>query len=128
MEHTKTYAEQDSTMIDRHETDASQILQVSYSGMDNGRFVLGDGTITATSAHRMQLRGDHPVKPGMELALMVAIPNSDDHLYLVGGQVSSSSLHSFEMDLQRVPEATREHLATLLNNFQEAPADFCYAA
>jgi hypothetical protein len=128
MEHTKTYAEQDSTMIARHETDASQSLQVSYSGMDNGRFVLGDGTITATSGHRMQLRGDCPVKPGMELALMVAMPNSDDHLYLVSGRVSSSTLHSFEMDLQQVSEATREHLATLMQNFQEAPADFSYAA
>lgn len=128
MEHTKPYAEQDSTMIARHETDACQNLQVCYSGMDNGRFVLGDGTITATSAHRMQIHGDCPVKPGMELALMVAIPNSDDHLYLVGGQVSSSTLHSFEMDLRQVPEAIREQLATLVQNCQEAPADFCYAA
>ncbi|MCS6293496.1 MAG: hypothetical protein H8J66_10530 [Nitrospira sp.] len=128
MEHTKTYIEQDSTMIAHHETDAPQNLQVCYSGMDDGRFVLGDGTITATSAHTMQIQGDCPVNPGMELALMVAIPHSDDHLYLVGGQVSSSTIHSFEVDLRQVPEATREQLATLMQNCQEALADFCYAA
>ena len=128
MEHTKTYAEQNSTMIAHHETDARQNLQVCYSGIDNGRFVLGDGTITATSADMMQIHGDCPVKPGMELALMVAIPNSDDHFYLVGGQVSSATLHSFEMDLQQVPERTREHLETLVQDCQETPADFCYAA
>lgn len=128
MEHTKTYIEQDSTMIAHHETDAPQNLQVCYSGMDDGRFVLGDGTITATSAHTMQIQGDCPVNPGMELALMVAIPHSDDHLYLVGGQVSSSTIHSFGVDLRQVPEATREQLATLMQNCQEALADFCYAA
>ncbi len=128
MEHAKKYTKQDSTMIAHHETDARQNLGVCYSGMDNGRFVLGDGTIAATSAHTMQIDGDCPVKPGMELALMVAIPDSDDHLYLVGGQVSSSTSHSFEVDLRRVPEATREHLATLMQHRQEAPADFCYAA
>ena len=128
MEHTKTYAEQDSTMIAPHETDAPQNLQVCYSGMDNGRFVLGDGTITATSADMMQIHGDCPVTLGMELALMVAFPHSDDHLYLVGGQVSSATLHSFKMDLQQVPETTREHLETLAQGCRETPADFCYAA
>lgn len=128
MEHTKTYAKQDSTMIAHHGTDAPQNLQVCYSGMDNGRFVLGDGTITATSAHTMQIHGDCPVNPGMELALMVAIPHSDDHLCLVGRQVSSSTMHSFEVDLRQVPEATRKQLETLVQDCQEAPADFCYAA
>jgi hypothetical protein len=127
MEHTKTYAKQDSAMIACRETDAPHTLQVCYSGIDTGQFVLGDGTITTTSAHTMQIHGDCPVNPGMELALMVAIPNSDDHLYFVGGQVASATLHSFEVDLRQVPEATREQLATLVQNFQKAPVDFCYA-
>jgi hypothetical protein len=110
MEHTKTYAEQDSTMIAHHETDAPQNLQVCYSGMDNGRFVLGDETITATSAHTMQIHGDCPVNPGMELALMVAIPHSDDHLYLVGGQVSAATWSCFEVDIRQTPEALRAQL------------------
>ncbi len=128
MEHTKTYTKQNSTMIAHHETDAHQNLQVCYSGMDNGRFVLGDGTIAATSAHTIQIHGDCPVNPGMELALMVAIPHSDDHLCLVGGQVSSATAHSFEVDLRQVPETTLVHLETLMQDCQEAPADFCYAA
>lgn len=127
MGHTKTYTKQDFTTIAHHETDAPQNLQVCYSGMDNGRFVLGDGTITATSAHTVQIQGDCPVNHGMELVLMVAISNSDDHLSLVGGRVSSATLHSFEVDLRQVPEATRVHLEALVQDCQEAPADFCYA-
>jgi hypothetical protein len=119
MEHTKTYTKQDSTMIAHHETDARQNLQVCYSEMDNGRFVLGDGTITAASAHTMQIHGASPVKPGMELALMVAIPNSDDPLYLVGGQVSSSTLDSFEMDFRQVPKATKEQRGALMQGAPE---------
>jgi hypothetical protein len=127
MEHTKTYAKPDSTMIVHHETDAPQNMQVCYSGMDNGRFVLGDGTITATSAHTMQIQGDCPVNSGVELVLMVAIPNSDDHLYLVGGQVSSARLHSFEMDLRQTPEALRAQLELIENNCHAEPAEVCYA-
>lgn len=127
MKQTKIYAEQNSTMIPHHGTGAPQNLQVCYSGMDNGRFILGDGRITATSADIMQIHGDCPVKPGMELALMVAIPDSDDHLYLVGGQVASATLHSFEVELRQAPKATRMHLETLVRNCQESPADFCYA-
>ena len=128
MEHSKKYTKQDSTMIAHHEADACQNLQVCYSGMDNSRLVLGDGTVTVISAHRLQIDGDCPVKPGMALALMVAIPNSDDHLYVVGGQVSSSTLHSFEMDLREVSETARERLDALAEDCQKAPADFCYAA
>ena len=127
MEHTTTYTKQDSTMIAHHETNASQNLQVCYSGMDNGRFVLGDGTITATSAHTMQIQGDCPVNSGVELVLMVAIPNSDDHLYLVGGQVSSATLHSFEMKLRQTPEALRAQLELIEKNCHAEPAEVCCA-
>ncbi len=127
MEHTTTYTKQDSTMIAHHETDASQNLQVCYSGMDKGRFVLGDGTITATSAHTMQIQGDCPVNSGVELVLMVAIPNSDDHLYLVGGQVSSATLHSFEMNLRQTPEALRAQLELIEKNCHAEPAEVCCA-
>jgi len=127
MEHTTTYTKQDSTMIAHHETDASQNLQVCYSGMDNGRFVLGDGTITATSAHTMQIQGDCPVNSGVELVLMVAIPNSDDNLYLVGGQVSSATLHSFEMNLRQTPEALRAQLELIEKNCHAEPAEVCCA-
>ena len=128
MEHTQSYTKQDSTILAHREPGAPQSLQVCYSGVDNGRFVLGDGTVTATAAHTMKIHGDYPVKPGMELALMIAMPNPDDHLCLVGGQVSSFTLHSFEVDLRQVPETTRERLETLVRDCQEAPADVFYAA
>jgi hypothetical protein len=127
MEHTTTYTKQDSTMIAHHETDASQNLQVCYSGMDNSRFVLGDGTITATSAHTMQIQGDCPVNSGVELVLMVAIPNSDDHLYLVGGQVSSATSHSFEMNLRQTPEALCAQLELIEKSCHAEPAEVCCA-
>lgn len=127
MEHTKTSARQDSTMIAHHETDAPQNLHVCYSGMDNGRFVLGDGTVTATSSHAMQIQGDCPVKPGMELALMVAIPNTEDHLCLVGGQVSSATWNCFEVDIRQTPEALRAQLELIEKNCHAEPAEVCYA-
>lgn len=128
MGNKEKYARQDSTMIAHHKTDARQNLQVCYSGMDNGRFVLGDGAITATSAHTVQIQGDCPVKPGMELTLMVAIPNSDDHLCLVGGQVSSSAWNSLrDGSPANSPEALRAQLELIEKNCHAEPAEVCYA-
>jgi hypothetical protein len=75
----------------------------------------------------MQIQGDCPVKPGMELALMVALPNSDDHLCLVGGQVSSATWSCFEMDIRQTPEALRAQLELIGKNCHNEPAEACYA-
>lgn len=111
------------TPVAHHSTDTAHSLLVSYSGMDGNRFVLGDGTLTALSTHRLHLQGDCHVKPGMALALMVAIPGSDDHVYLVDMQVAASTWNTFEVDLQQVPEEMRRQLAKLAQEILQEPVD-----
>lgn len=107
--------------IDIQSTALTEGMAISYSGMDGSRCVLGDGVVTRLFNHTLSIQGDCPVTPGMELALMVAIPESDDYLCLVKTQVASSTWNIFEVDLRQVPEDTRAQLTCLLENFQAAP-------
>ncbi|MEC4891308.1 MAG: hypothetical protein RI101_14750 [Nitrospira sp.] len=115
-------AKQESLTIDTPSAMLAEGMAVSYSGIDGSQCVLGDGRVTSLFAHTLSIQGDCPVKPGMALALMVAIPDSDDHLCLVGAQVASSTWDTFEVDLQQVPEASRVRLKELLERVQAEPS------
>lgn len=114
-------AKHESLTIDTESVTLSGGMSVSYSGMDGNRCVLGDGIVTALSATALNIEGDCHVKPGMALVLMIAIPKSEDHLYLVGGLVASSVWNTFEVDLRQVPEATQTQLRYLLESIQAKP-------
>ena len=120
-------AKHESLTIDTQSARLTSGMSVSYSGMEGSRCVLGDGIITGLSATTLSIEGDCHVKPGMALALMIAIPKSEDHLYLVGAQVASSAWNTFEVDLQEVPGATRAELRCLLENFR-TQSSFSYQA
>lgn len=109
--------------VTHHAPGKTSALLVSYSGMDGNRFVLGDGSLTALSTQRLHIQGDCHVKPGTTLALMVAIPGSDDHAYLVDMQVAASTWNTFEVDLQQMPEETRRQLAELAQDILKEPVD-----
>lgn len=118
-------AKQESLTIDPPSTMLAEGVAVSYSGMEGSRCVLGDGRVTSLFAHTLSIQGDCPVKPGMALALMIAIPDSDDHLCLVGTQVASSTWDTFEVDLQQVPDTSQAQLKGLLERAQAEPSFSC---
>ncbi len=114
-------AKQESLTIDTPSTMLAEGVAISYSGMDGNQCVLGGGTVTGLFTHSLSIQGDCHVKPGMVLALMIAIPDSDDHLCLVETQVASSTWDTFEIDLQQLPEASRVQLKRLLERAQTEP-------
>ena len=120
-------AKHESLTIDTGSTTLTGGMSVSYSGMEGSRCMLGDGIVTGLSATTLNIEGDCHVKSGMALALMIAIPKSEDHLYVVGVQVASSAWNTFEVDLQQVRGTTRAELRCLLENFQVKPS-FSYQA
>lgn len=92
---------------------------LSYSGIAGSRMVMGDGVILGLSDNAMKIVGDSRVKPGMELALMVAWPGSDDHLCFAGAQVSWIQDSSFTVSLVAIPEHIRTRLKDLIEWFME---------
>lgn len=66
---------------------ATQCL-LMYSGMDSGDMLIGDGVVTNLSENGIGIRGNRLVKPGMELALFVDLPGSEDPVCISEGRVS----------------------------------------
>jgi hypothetical protein len=61
---------------------------LTFSGVDGGRFLMGDGQVINVSEDGIGIRGDRPVKAGMALALFIELPDSDDPLCVPQARVS----------------------------------------
>jgi hypothetical protein len=61
---------------------------LTFSGMDAGHIVMGDGHVLDLSEGGIGVRGNRLLKPDMELALFVELPDSEDHLCIPEARVS----------------------------------------
>lgn len=61
---------------------------VMFSGMDGGQFVMGDGQVLDLSDEGIGIRANRLLRPGMELALFIELPDSEDHLCIAEARVS----------------------------------------
>ena len=61
---------------------------LTFSGVDEGQMIMGDGHILNLSQEGIGVRGDRSLKPGMELALFIELPDSEDHLCIPEARVS----------------------------------------
>jgi hypothetical protein len=63
-------------------------FRLMYSGMDSGQMLIGDGIATNLSEGGIGICGNRLVKPGMELALFVDLPGSEEPVCISEGRVS----------------------------------------
>lgn len=61
---------------------------LTFSGVDEGQIVMGDGHVLDLSQEGIGIRGNKLLKPGMELALFIELPDSEDHLCIPEARVS----------------------------------------
>jgi PilZ domain len=61
---------------------------LTFSGVDGRQFMMGDGQVMDLSEDGIGVRGDRPVKAGMDLALFIELPGSEDHLCIPHARVS----------------------------------------
>jgi hypothetical protein len=61
---------------------------LTFSGVDGGQFVMGDGQVMDVSPGGIGVRGNRLLKQGMEVALFIELPDSDDHLCVPEAHVS----------------------------------------
>jgi len=61
---------------------------LTFSGVDGGQFVMGDGQVMDVSHGGIGVRGNRLLKQGMEVALFIELPDSDDHLCVPEAHVS----------------------------------------
>ncbi|MBI3355459.1 MAG: PilZ domain-containing protein [Nitrospirae bacterium] len=73
---------------------------VIYSGMDKGQIMMGDGQVLNLSREGIGIRADRLLKPGMELALFIELPDSDDPLCISEALVSWVNKGRFGVSLR----------------------------
>jgi Tfp pilus assembly protein PilZ len=79
-----------------------------YSGLDDSDVIMGDGTVVDLSRGGLGIRGNQPVKAGMELTLFLYLPDKEDPLFIVQTQVAWVHGHRFGVQLQHMT-AREEH-------------------
>ncbi|SLM47879.1 conserved protein of unknown function [Nitrospira japonica] len=71
-------------------------FSLMYSAQPEGRHVLvGDGTVTSLSRHGLGVRGNTPVRTGMELTLFLYLPDGQDPLFVTAAKVTWTAGHRF---------------------------------
>lgn len=87
-----------------------------YSGMDSGQMLIGDGMVTNLSEGGIGICGNRLVKPGMDLALFVDLPGSQDPVCISEGRVSWVEGRRFGVQLVTVKLDAHNQLRLFLGN------------
>ena len=87
-----------------------------YSGMDSGQMLIGDGIVTNLSEGGIGICGNRLVKPGMDLALFVDLPGSEEPVCISEGRVSWVAGRRFGVQLVTVKLDAHNQLRFFLWN------------
>lgn len=72
----------------RRESRVGSQFGLMFTGVDGRRFVMDDGEVLDLSDEGIGIRANRTMKHGMELALFIQLPDSDDPLCIAEAQVS----------------------------------------
>lgn len=72
-----------------------------YSGLSNDEVLMGDGTVFNLSKHGLGIRGNQPVRVGMELALFLYLPDGDDPLFVLEARVVWTDGRQFGVEYKK---------------------------
>jgi Tfp pilus assembly protein PilZ len=88
-----------------------------YSGLDDSNVIMGDGTVVDMSRGGLGVRGNQPVKVGMDLTLFLYLPDKEDPLFVVQTQVAWVHGHRFGVQLQHMSVQEEHRLHLFLQSF-----------
>ena len=82
-----------------------------YSGISKNDVLMGDGTVVDLSEGGLGIRGNQPVKVGMELTMFLYLPDGNDPLFVLETNVawSEGSLFGVEFKQLSLREGNRLH-------------------
>ena len=86
-------------------------FKLMYSGISKNDVLIGDGTVVDLSEGGLGIRGNHPVKIGMELTMFLYLPDGNDPLFILETSVAwaAGSLFGVEFKKLSVREGNRLH-------------------
>lgn len=82
-----------------------------YSGISGDDVLMGDGTVMDLSKSGLGVRGNHPVKVGMELTLFLYLPDGEDPLFVLEARVVWTGGRQFGVEIMKrsLREGNRLH-------------------
>ena len=63
-------------------------LSLMYSGMSDGRMLIGNGVVSNVSKSGIGILGDHLVKHGVDLSLFINLPGLEEPICIANSRVS----------------------------------------
>lgn len=111
----KSYLPSERRAIDR----TPMAFGLMYSGLDDTDVIMGDGTAIDLSPTGLGIRGNQPVKTGMDLTLFLYLPDQEEPLFIIQGQVAWASGHQFGVRLEQVPARERTRLHRFLRTVSQ---------
>lgn len=74
-------------------------FSLMYSGMCDGRMLIGNGIVTNISKSGIGIQGNHVVKLGMDLSLFVDLPGVEEPICIAQSRVSWVSGRRFGVEM-----------------------------
>lgn len=87
------------------------LMYSGISGDDVLDVLMGDGTVVDLSKGGLGIRGNHPVKVGMELTLFLYLPDGENPLFVLESNVAWTAGHLFGVEFKKLSlrEGNRLH-------------------
>lgn len=97
-------------------------FRLMYSGINGDAVPMGDGTVVDVSKAGLAIRGNHPVKAGMELTLFLYLPDGEDPLFVLEARVAWICGRQFGVEFMRrsLREGNRLHTLQRTQTIQHA--------
>lgn len=88
---------------------------VMYSALSKQGALMGDGTVVNLSRNGLGIHGNHPVKAGMELSMILYLPDGDDPLFILEATVAWTSGNRFGVEFKAVNLRESNRLRSFLH-------------
>lgn len=113
-EHERTFIPAELASNRRRSPRLGGQFGLTFSGVDKGQMIMGDGHILDLSQEGIGVHGDRSLKPGMELALFIELPDSEDHLCIPEARVSWAKGRRFGVALRTMKPEDHTRLRDFL--------------
>lgn len=88
-----------------------------YSAQDPvGEVLMGDGMVTDLSSTGLGIRGNAPVKQGMDLTIFLYLPDGQDPLFIMEAKVAWASGRRFGVEILKMNLRERNRLSYFLRS------------
>lgn len=85
-----------------------------YSALDKTEVLIGDGMVVDLSRGGLGIRGNRPVRAGLEVTLFLYLPDGEDPLFVLAARVAWSKGRHFGVQFTRLSQCEGKRLQAFL--------------